>query len=650
MTARPDIGAPGGLRRIGRYTLLRELGRGGIGAVYLARKDGASEICVLKQLLVEHADNRGLERRFRREAHLTSQLDHPNIARVLDAGTEDEGFFIAFELISGQTVTAILQRLDEHDDWLTPSIALRISLEVLDGLVHAHGRTDSEGRSLGLVHRDLSPNNVMLTYDGGVKIIDFGLAAAKIDDFKTAAGQFIGTLRYMSPEQAMTKPVDPRADLYTVAVVLYEMLTRTRAVPKASVKDTLQAIIAERPPLLSSVVQGLPPALSDVLARALEKSPEARYPSAAALKDALLGVRGLRPASSAEVAQLLARWFAKEREAALRLTDEHPTTEETLLVAHTEETAFGRAASALAEPPTRLVDPEARRPRPEPPRVRVAREGPASDPAAPRAARDDASPRAGADARPSVAAWDAPSLPIRVSFETSKRNGRLVWLAALPLFGVGLLAGVWLVREGRPPSAPAEVAVEEPAVAPTIVPRPAARSVDPGTRDAAASPPGPEAVPERDDGAGTPSRGSDVSAGAREGARRPEEAPVDRGRARTTEAGAARAVRPSAGSADPEVRRTADPRRDRRSDPSTGGVDAGPASDRHTALVTKLERLRASPAQGALLVELHREIKAAAASLPEDTRRLVEADLDAGLRGGDVEALARALARLRAAG
>ncbi|MCK6552386.1 serine/threonine protein kinase, partial [Myxococcota bacterium] len=278
MTARPDTSAPGGTRRIGRYTLLRELGRGGIGAVHLARKDGSSEICVLKQLLVEHADNRGLARRFRREAHLTSELDHPNIARVLDAGTEDEGFYIAFEHIAGQTLTSLLQRLDAHDEWLAPSVALRIGLEVLEGLVHAHGRTDSEGRPLGLVHRDLSPNNVMLTYGGDVKIIDFGLAAAKIDDFKTAAGQFIGTLRYMSPEQAMTKPVDPRADLYTVAVVLYEMLTRTRVVPKATVKETLRVIIEERPPALSSVVQGLPPALSAVLARALEKSPDARYP------------------------------------------------------------------------------------------------------------------------------------------------------------------------------------------------------------------------------------------------------------------------------------------------------------------------------------------------------------------------------------
>src|SRR5688572_14855837 len=187
------------MSRLGPYTLLERVGRGGMGEVHIARRDGSTTLCVLKQLR-ERAEGDQLFR-LKREAHVLSQLTHPNIGRLIDAGVDGETFYLALELIPGQTVRRILKRLADTQRRFPIDIAIQAALEVLDGLAYAHDQKDPEGRPLELVHRDLSPNNVMLSYEGRTKIIDFGIASVKLDDFRTMPGTILGTMRYISPEQ-----------------------------------------------------------------------------------------------------------------------------------------------------------------------------------------------------------------------------------------------------------------------------------------------------------------------------------------------------------------------------------------------------------------------------------------------------------------
>lgn len=277
---------PPPLGRIGRYTIYEELAAGGMSRVFLALRDGATELCVLKQLHGELEAHDTAAIRFQREAHLVSQLDHPNIARVIDAGLQDGRFYIAMDLIQGVTLRQILDTMDARQQIVPPAITLSVGVEVLEGLAYAH-TLRSGGRHLAVVHRDLSPKNVMLAYDGGVKIIDFGVAQGRIDNFQTAPGMMVGTLHYMSPEQAMTDPVDHRSDLYTLSVVLWELLSGRTAVRDGKAIQILEQVIEETPQPLFEIDPGLPRPISDVIARGLAKAPEDRWQTAAEYAEAL---------------------------------------------------------------------------------------------------------------------------------------------------------------------------------------------------------------------------------------------------------------------------------------------------------------------------------------------------------------------------
>ena len=232
--------------------------------VYLAQKDGSPDICVLKQLLGELAGHATAGKRFYREAHVASYLSHPNIARTIDAGFEDDAFCIAMEFISGRDVESMMHLLMRQGRMLPYEVSLAVTLGVLDGLAYAHDALDPEGNRLEVVHRDLSPRNIMLSFDGEVKIIDFGLARGRVDDFKTAPGMILGTLRYVSPEQAVADPIDRRSDLYSIAVVLYEMLTGRPLVSDGKPLEVLTEVVNRVPSLLSEMNPHLPIELDDV--------------------------------------------------------------------------------------------------------------------------------------------------------------------------------------------------------------------------------------------------------------------------------------------------------------------------------------------------------------------------------------------------
>jgi hypothetical protein len=306
-------------KRFGRYTLHELLGEGGMARVHLALKDGAVDPCVLKLLLPDVASQDIALKRFHREAHLASYLDHPRIARLLDAGFEENRFYLATELIVGLDLEHIAQALAAKGRLLPYSISLHVILGVLEGIAYAHDAKDPSGKPLDLVHRDLSPRNMMLGFEGDPKVIDFGLARGKLDDFKTAPGMVMGTLRYISPEQALAEVPDKRSDLYTIAVVLHELLTGWVMVKPASAMDVLRSVVHEKAPLVSEVNPALPKALDPVIERALAKSAADRWPSASELAASLrTAAAPLLDVTRDQIAAFMCEHFPLERERAER--------------------------------------------------------------------------------------------------------------------------------------------------------------------------------------------------------------------------------------------------------------------------------------------------------------------------------------------
>jgi predicted ATPase len=255
-----------------RYRIVRELGRGGMGVVYLADDLQLGRSVALKFLPVRLAEDRVARALLVAEARAAAMLDHPNVATVFEIGESDDGrMFIAMAYYDGETLRERLERAP-----LGREEAVAIAVDVARGLAAAHAQ--------GLVHRDIKPGNLLVTADGRVKILDFGLAE-RADPDRTKSTHAMGTLAYMSPEQARGETVDARTDLWSLGVVLYEMLARRRPFAGDSALALLYAILQETPPALEEA--DCPPALRQVLDRALAKKPAARYQHAGELLAAL---------------------------------------------------------------------------------------------------------------------------------------------------------------------------------------------------------------------------------------------------------------------------------------------------------------------------------------------------------------------------
>ncbi len=296
------------------YTLWGEIGRGSTGPIWLAHRDRWETPCALK-LVERSASGRSLER-FKREAHITSQLNHKNIVKVFDAGESGAHFYQSMELIHGASLKGLLKKLSKRNRVLPIGATLRIAIEVLDALHYAHNFKDSQGQHLQIVHRDLAPGNIMLTFEGQTKLIDFGLARASIGPKLTECGRINGTPRYMSPQQALGKPVDQRSDIYGFAVVLYELLCGHALIRGSALREQLAEVVIKTPPPISSVNKQLPKALDAVFQRALAKESEERFFSASDFARAIVqATRGtFTPWSSGQIAELLADFYRAEKE------------------------------------------------------------------------------------------------------------------------------------------------------------------------------------------------------------------------------------------------------------------------------------------------------------------------------------------------
>jgi len=276
---------------LGRYELLSQLGRGGMAETWRARLIGAAGVTrpvVIKKVLPEHARDEAFISMFISEARISATLSHGNIAQVFDFGRMDGQYFLAMELVDGQPLHRLMKRAAKTGLKRMPiPLATFIALEMCRGLHYAHSRTDEKGKPLHIVHRDISPDNVLVSYEGQVKIVDFGIAKARmLRDFRTAPGIVRGKYLYFSPEQARGHEVDARTDVWATGLVLYEMLCGQLPVTGTQAEVMYRMAHGEFPSP-QALRKDVPSALNEVVMRALTVDASLRYPSANALGDAL---------------------------------------------------------------------------------------------------------------------------------------------------------------------------------------------------------------------------------------------------------------------------------------------------------------------------------------------------------------------------
>ena len=300
----------------GRYQLIRRIGAGGMGEVFLAREGGeVPRAVVVKKVLPNLVANRAFVGRFLDEAKVVVRLKHQNIARVYAMGDVDGEYFLSMEYVQGKTVSRFTKRLRDRKVEMPLGIALLLGERVCHGLQYAHDSRDESGNPLHLVHRDLSPANVCISYRGDVKIIDFGAAQSTLKEEQTAPRVVIGNLTYMAPEQAKKQIVDGRADIYSCGVMLWELLS-WHALPQKG--DPIERWRKAANPAWDapSVNQpSIPREVDDVILKALRKEPKDRYATATEFGEALKRLRQkfAPEVTERDLGELLARVFSKEK-------------------------------------------------------------------------------------------------------------------------------------------------------------------------------------------------------------------------------------------------------------------------------------------------------------------------------------------------
>jgi hypothetical protein len=275
-----------------RYRLIERIGRGGMATVYRAELPGPGGFArdvVVKLMLPQHADNPAFVEMFMNEAKLASRLVHPNIVQVHELGIVDGTVFIAMEYIDGIDLAELLVELTRRRERLPIEAACFIVRELCDALAYAHSATDAQGKPVHLVHRDVSPANVMIGRDGSVKLLDFGIATLLHEGAtaRTHTGSLKGKYGYMSPEQAAGKPIDHRIDIFAAGIVLHELLTGRRLFQGETELETLRRVADCDVPRPSELNREVPLALDAIVLQALARDPAERFATAQAMCDAI---------------------------------------------------------------------------------------------------------------------------------------------------------------------------------------------------------------------------------------------------------------------------------------------------------------------------------------------------------------------------
>ncbi|MBI1945926.1 MAG: protein kinase [Deltaproteobacteria bacterium] len=266
-------------KHYGRFVLENRIAMGGMAEIFAARTrtEGFEKRVCIKRILPHFLESEEFVTMFRDEAKTAAKLQHANVVQVFDFGEEEGTLFLAMELVDGNDLRRVLETARKSGKKLDVGAALQIAIDMCKGLHHAHTLTDG-GRPLGIVHRDVSPHNVLISKAGEVKVTDFGIARAAERATHTTTGMVKGKIAYMAPEQAQGLAFDHRLDQFATGVVLWEMLTGLRLFAAENDAATLKKVLACQVPATSSLRKEVPPAVDEVLARALKEAPEDRYP------------------------------------------------------------------------------------------------------------------------------------------------------------------------------------------------------------------------------------------------------------------------------------------------------------------------------------------------------------------------------------
>jgi serine/threonine-protein kinase len=280
-------------RPFGKYLLLRQLAIGGMAEVYLARQSGPAGFekeCVIKRILPSLAADQQFVNMFLDEARIAARLSHPNIVQIFDLGSIGNGadgdYFLAMEHVHGVDLQQIEEAEAQRGGRIPLAIAMRIASNVAEGLEHAHRATDGRGAPLGLVHRDITPSNVIVSFDGVAKILDFGIAKAVAKKGRTEVGVIKGKIPYMSPEQVQGEALDFRSDIFSLGTMIYELTTGHKPFDGEGPADLSMKILHDDPRPPDFYVEHFPASLSELIGRAMSKRPADRFQSARALHEA----------------------------------------------------------------------------------------------------------------------------------------------------------------------------------------------------------------------------------------------------------------------------------------------------------------------------------------------------------------------------
>ncbi len=301
----------------GKYRMVRDLGAGGMAQVFLAAIDGPAGFqkqCVVKKILPEFASDPNFSQMFINEARIAAMMSHQNIVHVFEFSQDNGQFFLAMEYVAGASLDRVIRVARKTNFPLGPRVAVEVGIAIANALAYAHSLTTADGRPLKIVHRDISPENILLSRDGAVKLTDFGVVKSSLTEHATVAGVVKGKWRYMSPEQVASHPVDARSDLFALGVVLYEVATGKRLFRADSLAATVNAVMHARIEPPSEVVPGFPPQLERVLMTALDREPKRRFQNALELATALEQFRARQPwtSSGKHLASIVNTLFPKD--------------------------------------------------------------------------------------------------------------------------------------------------------------------------------------------------------------------------------------------------------------------------------------------------------------------------------------------------
>ena len=354
--AREPVVVPRAEQRFGRYTLLVRLAVGGMANLYLARyvgPDGFEKLVAIKRIHEALADDQDFVAMFTDEARLAARINHPNVVQVLELGNVSSAYFIAMEYVEGDSMAQLIKRSP-----IPYPMCARIVSEAARGLHAAHELRDHHGNALHVVHRDVSPQNVLLSYDGAVKVVDFGVAKARTNLSATQVGRVKGKFSYMAPEQLLPSrfgPVDRRADVFALGILLFEAITRRRLFKGEDHEETIDQVLNRSIPPPSVYADDCPEELSSICLRALEREKDRRYQTAEKLHLALEGYlaecgESVLPGT---IAQIMHEVFAEQMEQKANMVRECLEAIPSADQSYSEISTLSAATAEVVRPPRR---------------------------------------------------------------------------------------------------------------------------------------------------------------------------------------------------------------------------------------------------------------------------------------------------------